>query len=190
MAVQAQYLASSTQAISAPVADTTVSAAVVNTTETVLMTKSLPASFFQVGMTLLLEIFGRHTSSGVAVTARFRVRYGGLTGTVLLDSNVMTPRASMTDAFFYLKALITCRSLGAAGTIFGQGFAQFGRSDANAIQVTQGLEGSGVTLKAKNAVVAIDTTVASDLVLTVEYSGNTAGNTVTVDTALILKSIL
>lgn len=130
------------------------------TTETVLATASLPANFLIAGRTFDVTIRGYHTS--VSGNVRFRMRWGGVSGTVLSDTGTFAV-GSHTDKGFIYETLITCRTAGGSGTVFSQ--AEYHELVSN--ETREGTTTSTVT---------IDTTTAKDLVLTVEMSVANANN--------------
>jgi hypothetical protein len=83
-------------------------------------TKTLPAAFFVVGRTLRVTLWGIYSTANPAVTLQIKAKLGS---TVILDTGAQTPTAAMANRGFCVTGLITCRTTGATGTVFGQGSA-------------------------------------------------------------------
>lgn len=108
-------------------AATTSGTAVANTvTETILPANiTLGANYMQGGRLLRLRAFGGYGTTGTP-TLQFRIRWGGVSGTVLAASGAITTGsavgggASMT-ALWSLEALLQIRTDGASGTVMTNG---------------------------------------------------------------------
>jgi hypothetical protein len=153
--------------------------------ETVLSscTFTVPANFLVAGRTIRIRFYGVHTSSSTPTNPRFRVRLGGSTGTILLDSGVITAIASQTNCLLIYEGLITCLSAGSSGTVEAQGSIQFNPAAAATPPLRIYAMNSAATVGTtvgNSAAVTVNTTVQSDLVFTCFFSSTTAGNTVTV----------
>lgn len=148
------------------------SAATISTTETIFATLyNIPAGYLTANRLLEVTWAGEYTASASPPTAIFRVRYGGIAGTILYTSNTLALPASRTTEGWVLPVLI----------------ANIGASSASASVYTQHLaaapSGAGAsppTNQRTNQPVTVDTTAALDLVLTLQFSANTAGNSVDV----------
>ncbi len=164
------------------VASTTVSADVVNTTETLLTpisTIPFPANQAAIGSTIRLRFWGRQTKTGIgSPSANFRLRFGGLTGTVLLSTSALANTTAQTNGPFFFDVEITFRTIGAAGTVWANAIIISGTTSTTLVPVSVALATTGI---GPIATVTVDTTALSDIALTVEYSANTAGNSVTID---------
>lgn len=186
------------------IASTTVSAATVSTTETLLTpasTVTFDPNTVVVGDVLRVAFYGRWTSSGTPPTIRLRVRWGGLAGTVLADTSTMSPFVSVTDGWWKVEGLITVRSVGAAGTLWPMfdftgpvdvglviaGILALDGSCSPSPWVKPMAASSPAELIGTTAAVTVDTTTSKDLALTVLYSANTAANTITLDQVLVTK---
>ena len=154
------------------IASTTVSADVVSTTETALATISLPANTFsKPGDTVRVRLSGTITKSGFGPTHRLRVRYNGISGTVLLDTATITSTGAVTSNYWETTIEITCRTIGATGTVLPQMCYKWLATLADVLA-----SGGATNDDGSVAAVTVDTTVASSLVFSIEYSANTAGN--------------
>lgn len=171
------------------VASTTVTASVVNTTETALHSSTFPANTLVAGDVIRVEIFGRITTSSPP-TIRLRLRWGGIAGTVLLDTDALTPTDSVTNGMVRIEALIAVRSatsFWSSGLIgFGYDLAEFAPTrpvvQNKAFNTAGGQTDHSV---AASAAVTVATNADKDLTLSAQYSGNTASNSITVDAVLI-----
>ncbi len=160
-------------------ASTTVTASVVGTTETVLDTIAIPGNLVQAGGELTLFYALRITSSGIgSPTLRYRLRLGGLAGTVIGDTGAISQGTAITDASASINGSIYSR---AAGSLWP--FLRIERPSGALAStgVSQSFGDSGTLGTGQTAAIAKDMVPALDLVLTMEYSANTAGNSITVD---------
>ena len=154
---------------------TTVTASVVDTVETTLITTvngsvSVEAGVLAAGRLIRWRISGVYTSSAVPVTYNIRIKKGSVT---LASTGAITPPVSQTASTWTWQPEVIVRTFGATGPsqsstpLFMQG-----ASNACFIYGT-----------ATNAAVVCTST--EDLGLTIQYSGNTAGNSITTDTVSV-----
>lgn len=129
---------------------------------------TLPAGYMTAGRILRLRLAGK--ASNVVTTPgtiQFRVRWGGLSGTVLLDSTALTQNtAAQTDKTWVMDLEIRCISDGATGSFLTVGSVT--RGNAAAIGDTDTLPPASL------AAVTVDTTVATALSITAQPSLATA----------------
>lgn len=165
-----------------PVAENTVTASVVGTTETVLgELATIPLNTLKPGVRISGLITGRLTCSGVgAPTWRVRMRYGGTgtDGTVILDSGAITLATAVTDGPFWIDYSIAGLVEGSNGEIWTNALVQRGFNAS--IGAMHAMGQSGTVNTASNDSVEVDTTITAKLYLTLEYSSNTAGNSITI----------
>ena len=107
----------------APIFTQTQTVTVANTvTETSLVgtgvgSVTLPANFFTTGKTINLHLWGIHsTVSNANLTVNLK-----LSGVTVATTGTVTG-GNGTNSIFEMQAIITCRSTGAMGTVFVQGF--------------------------------------------------------------------
>lgn len=164
-------------------------AAVATTTaETVLFPNvTIPANYMQDSRVLRLTIFGDYGTTGTP-TLQFRLRWGGVSGTVLCATAAATLTsgvgggASMT-APFGMSALIQVRSNGATGTAMTNGRVELFTSTApTAGTVTNyGLViplASGSTGGTTPAVATCDFTTDTAFAVTAQWGTSNAANSV------------
>jgi hypothetical protein len=96
----------------------------VQTTETSLTgtgsgSNILTANTFAVGTVVHFSVSGIYSTTGTPGTLRIRLKTtGGATGTVTLgDTGTITPISSVTNGVWRLTGDITCRTVGAGGTL-------------------------------------------------------------------------
>ncbi len=150
---------------------TTVTASTVGTTETALCPVfTIPAADAVAGATYRIVAWGYITTSGAPPTITLQARLGGVAGTSIAATGALTPTASLTNAGFWkIECVVTCRTTGVSGAWSG---------------VLSLLDAFSTTLLAADNVnaptptVTRDTTASSDLLFTVTYSANTAGNSI------------
>lgn len=135
------------------------------TTETTLLgtgigTKTLPADFFTAGKTIRLTLRGFFSRTSGNITIRFKLGTTTICATATASSG-----AGSTDGFQVIVDC-TCRTTGAGGTFFGQGWYQ-NLNNGNVIEMVT------------SATVAVDTTASQIINTTIQFSTANAGNTFT-----------
>lgn len=161
-----------------PVFSQTASVTVGNTvTETTVIgagqgSVTLPANFFIVGKAIKLTVRGVSSSTG-GPNIRWRFKIGAST---ILDSGTVVAVAGTNDGFI-VEVVITCRTVGATGTVFCQGHFE----ELIALGILADM--------AATAASTVDTTGTLALNLTVEWGTAAAGNTLTV-TNLVVENLL
>jgi len=162
------------------------------TTETIVCPDAnVPAYWMVPGRTLLLVAWG--VVSNVVTTPGtliFRLRWGGVAGTVLLASAAQgLDTAAHTNAGWLLWSFITCRTEGATGTFnsFGQvmPFNLLASTAANLLPALLGSAGTPGTNA--NADVTVDTTTAKLLSLTAQFSVATNPTNLTCHNRLLFR---
>ncbi len=114
-------------------------------------------------------------------TVRFRIRWGGVAGTVLADSGAITMSSTARATYSgSLEALLVWRSIGAAGSAFCQGRVFLNNVPVAADSLPQGIYTMGSAGANIPAVVSsLDTTSSKALSVTAQFSVNTAGTQLT-----------
>ena len=142
-------------------------AATITTTETAFATLyNVPANLLA-SKTLALEIGGKATTSAGSPNVTIRVRWGGISGTVLYTSNT-TSISSQTTVGWGMNIRIS------------NGGATSSTASLYTHNIAAAPTGSGAAPPTNNKTdqpVTADTTGAVDLVVTLQFSANTAGNT-------------
>lgn len=135
---------------------------------------TLAANALTVGKSIRVTMMGIGGSNN-AQTSRYRMKLGGVTvidtGAIAASSNQPAPEE------WVLNAVLTCRATGAAGSVMGQMDAAFWKDGAAVL-----MQRYRVTAP---VAVAIDTTVAQLIDLTLQWGTAAAANTVTVNNALV-----
>lgn len=131
-------------------------------------TTLVAASAWVVGKSWRLQIRGLYSVPLLNLgTLTFRVKFG----TVTISSGVAASLlANISNAPFVGESLITCRSTGSSGTVTSMGGITYGvgnNSPANSTIVNNG-----------STPVTVDTTADMSVDVTVQWSNNTAGNTI------------
>ncbi len=135
------------------------SAAIVNA-QAQVTSCTIPANRMAAGTTYRVTAAGRITTAGSPGNDVFKVRVGPttLTGNVAATLTAAAT-ASITNQTFYLEFLVTVRTIGASGTVVGQGIVWSADASTGAFTVPNLI---GITTVA----VAVDTTVANLVELT------------------------
>lgn len=157
--------------------------AIANTvTETIIFPNvTIPANYLQDGRVLRLVAYGRHSTTGTP-TLTFRLRWGGVAGTVLCASGAITCGSAVTAAMWRLEAIIQVRANGSSGSVFAVGEAEVAEDAANTVgsatnSTAVGLMGSAGV--ATPAAVTVDLSAETALSLTATWSAASASNTLT-----------
>lgn len=170
-------LASLTSAINTTMFVATGSATIANTTtETTLLgsgsgTSTLPASLLAIGKSLRLRLSGVLSTDASAGTLTIRAKLGS---TSIAASTAVTPSNSLSNVAWILDVDLTCRTIGASGTVFGQGMMQIADSTGRVIGL------------AATAAVTVDTTSSLAVNVTAQWGTASASNTITCSNATIL----
>jgi hypothetical protein len=152
------------------------------TTETVLFPNVvIPASFMQDGRVLKLIASGKYSTTGTP-TMVFRVRWGGVSGTVLGATAAATTPSGVTNAVWTITCLIQTRLNGSSGKLVLIGGATVHAAVAGTVASATGnaldtpMTAGGVTAPAETTV---DLTVDTALALSLTWSAASASNTAT-----------
>lgn len=87
------------------------------TTETIIFPNvTIPANYMQDGRTLRVKVQGQHSTTGTP-TLIFRVRWGGVAGTVLGLSPTFTTGSGVTANLWEMDFDLQTRSNGSSGTL-------------------------------------------------------------------------
>lgn len=152
------------------------------TTETIIFPNiTIPANFMQDGRVLRLTAYGRHSTTATP-TVTFRIRWGGVAGTVLAASGAITAGSAVTAAIWKVEAVLQVRSNGSSGTIFTVGTARLGEDAASTVGSATNAAGDdfmGSAGVATPAAVTVDLTADTALSITATWSAASASNTLT-----------
>lgn len=122
----------------------------VNVLSNLLGTATLPADFWQPGMTIEIDLYGKYFMTGT-LTQSNEVYYGAS----LIGTNSMPWFAAQGDAWSsHLQ--ITCRTIGASGSLYCQGFLELPAS-------VGGVSGATKNIRLVSGAVTVNTTVSTAL---------------------------
>ena len=149
------------------------------TTETIIFPNvTIPANYMQDGRVLRFTSYGRHTSAGQTMT--YRVRWGGVAGTVLAATGAITAPTA-TAGLWKFDGILQTRSNGSSGTIYAFVEAQIcddAASSAGSATSAPGIGLGGSAGVATPATVTVDLTADTALSITCQL-GTAGSNTVT-----------
>lgn len=153
-----------------------------STTETIIFPNiTIPANYMQDGRMLRVRAFGRHGTTGTP-TLTFRLRWGGVSGTVLAASGAVTCGSAVTAAMWGIELYVQTRSNGSTGTLFVVGEVTVGEDAASTVGSATNAAGHdflGSAGVATPAAVTVDLTADTALSLTATWSAASASNTLT-----------
>lgn len=144
------------------------------TTETIMFPNiTVPANYLQDGRVLRLRIFGKLSTTGTP-TIQFGLRWGGVAGTLLWQSEALTMGSGVTNVNFSIEILLQVRTNGSAGTVMVMGDVSVNTSASANLSQTVSVSGFDAP-----AAVAIDETADTALSITGKWSAASASNTLT-----------
>lgn len=149
--------------------------AVANTTdETILFPNvTVPANYMQDGRTLRLRAFGKLSTTGTP-TITFALRWGGVSGTLLAQTEALTMGSGVSNVNWDLDVLIQTRANGSSGSLLVMGVARVHTAAGTVLTNVFGVSGYDAP-----AVVTCDLTADTALALTADWSAASASNTIT-----------
>lgn len=152
------------------------------TTETIIMPNvTIFANYMASERWVRANHRGRLSTTGTP-TIRFRLRWGGVSGTVIWDSGTITCGSGVTAALYSLQLDIQTRSNGSSGTLFAAGEVSVGSALAPTVGSATGAAATGVYGSAGDdtpAAVTCDLTADTALALTAAWSAASSSNTLT-----------
>lgn len=144
------------------------------TTETIIFPNvTIPANYMADGRVLRLRAFGKLSTTGTP-TIIFAIRWGGVSGTILANTEAITCASGAANTAWSIEAFIQTRTNGATGTLLA-----FGDVVVNLTASTQTSGTFGVSGFDAPAAVTVDLTADTALSLTADWSANSASNTLT-----------
>lgn len=153
-----------------------------STTETIIFSNvTIPANYMSDGRALLVTAQGRLGTTSTP-TIRFRLRWGGVSGTVIWDSGTITCGSAVTAALWALEVEIQTRANGASGTLMAIGSVIIGSALAPTVGSATGAAAVGVFGSAGDdtpAAVTCDLTADTALSITAQWGTSNASNTLT-----------
>lgn len=155
-----------------------------STTETIIFPNvTIPAGYMQDGRMLRLRAQGKYSTLGSGtVTHVYKVRWGGVAGTVLCTTGTVTLLISMTNAYFDMDVTIQTRSNGSSGTLLADGLSRtFGGTAPTIGSATGAPAISPMTAGGQTApaTATCDLTADTALSITLTHGANSASNTAT-----------
>lgn len=128
---------------------------------------TIPAHFFLAGKSLIIQ-FNGYFSTGAAGTLDIKTKIGS---TTIGDTGVKTPIASLTDKWWEICSIITCRTTGSSGTVFAQGIFKW-ESPSD----TRYIAGWGMD---NQSTITLDTTAGYTIGITAQWGTADTANTIT-----------
>lgn len=129
---------------------------------------TLPANYLTVGKTIRFSIRGLYSAPAISVgTITIRIKLGS---TTLASGTASSLVALASNLGFDGECVITCRSIGASGSVIIMGGVTYGVGANLSPFVTPVNNGTSTS--------TVDTTSALTFTCTVQWSNNTVGNSV------------
>lgn len=133
----------------------------------------VPAHGMNDGIILALRVFGKISTNGTP-TITFRIRWGGLAGTVLGLTEALTNGSGVTNVNWLLEAMIQSRANGITGTLLCTGKVSLHTAAGTLVQNVFSVSGFDAP-----APVTINHEAAADLAVTGQWSAAHASNVLT-----------
>lgn len=155
--------------------------AVANTvTETIAFPDvPIPAGYMADGRVLRLTASGQLSTTGTP-TLIYRVRWGGVAGTVIGLTETLTMGSGVTAVNWLVTGLLQTRSNGSSGSLIFSGQVLVHSAAGTVLQNVFGVSGFDAP-----AAVTADLSVDKDLSLTVQWGTASASNTLTGKTYVV-----
>lgn len=131
---------------------------------------TIPANGFKVGKSYLLKGRGVYSASITAPTLAVTVKLGT---TTVATGTITALLGSASNSGFSFEMMITCRTVGASGTIMADGSFAFQSTAAQGV--------GALYLNNSTSTVTIDTTTSQLLDVQIAWSAASASNTLTVN---------
>lgn len=153
-------------------------------TETIVFPNvTFPANLMNDGRTIYLYASGKYSTLGSGTVSHvFKLRWGGVGGTVLATTPTITLLISMTNAYFDINIEIQTRVNGSSGSVLANGVVrEFGGTAPTIGSATGAPAISPITAGGQTAPAAVtaDLTADTALSLTGTHGANSASNTLT-----------
>lgn len=153
-----------------------------STSETVIFPNvTVPANYLQDGRILRITAYGRHSTTGTP-TLTFRLRWGGVGGTVLAASGAITAGSAVTAAMWKVELIVQVRANGSSGSVYATGEVTVGEDAASTVGSATNAPAHdfmGSAGVATPAAVTVDLTADTALSLTAQWSAASSSNTLT-----------
>jgi len=152
------------------------------TTETIIFPNIvIPANMLQDGRLIRLTSYGRQSTTATP-TLTFRVRWGGVTGTVLAASPAIVTGSTVTNGMWRMESIIQVRTNGATGSVFCMGEVEITDDAAQSVGSATNATAVGIMGSAgasAPAAATVDLTADTALSITAQWSAASASNTLT-----------
>lgn len=152
-------------------------------TETIIFPDvAISSNYMADGRKLLVDAWGKLSTTSTP-TIRFKLRWGGVSGTVLWDSGTMTNASAVTNAIWHVELNVQTRANGSSGSLLVFGTATINGAAAPTVGSATGAPGIALASSAgvsAPAAVTVDLTPAStNLSITALWGTQSASNTLT-----------
>jgi len=137
---------------------------------------TLPAGFFIAGKGIRITARGYRSTTNPSGTLRIKVKLGS---TVILDTTALTATNGLTNRAWELSGALYCRTVGASGTVFGQGRVSMSQAAATAAVFWEMLNTSAIV---------INTTISQAITVTAQWGTAHASNTMSC-TGMIVEEL-
>jgi len=154
------------------------------TTETIIYPNvTIPGNYMADGRALHLVVRGKHSvAAATTPTLTFRLRWGGVAGTVLTASGAMVTGSGVTNAMFALQLWIQTRVNGASGSLLVMGEAILwddATTTVGSATNNQAHDPMGSAGVAAPAAVTVDLTADIALAISAQWGTASVSNTLT-----------
>lgn len=134
---------------------------------------TIPANYMQDGRRLRITASGK-LSTTATPTMVWAIRWGGVAGTLLATTELITMGSGVTNVNWRMEAELQTRTNGATGTILASGLLSVHTAAGTVLQNVFGVSGFDAP-----AAVTVDLTTDKALSITADWSAASASNTLT-----------
>jgi len=134
---------------------------------------TIPGNYLSDGRVIRISAYGKLSTTGTP-TLQFALRWGGVAGTLLFQSEALTMGSGVTNVNFSVELLIQTRLNGSSGKLLVMGDVAINTSSTTAIEQVVGVSGFDAP-----AEVVVDLTADTALSLTAKWGTASASNTLT-----------
>lgn len=136
---------------------------------------NIPAGYMYPGRILKIQVAGKASNQATPGNITFRLRWGGISGTVLGSSAFTQAAGALTDQTWYATIFVQCLTAGATGTFLTWGHFQRGNCAVAAVGDIK----PDLFPISSLAAVTVDTTTAKALSFTGQFATSSATNSIT-----------
>jgi len=160
------YITSVTRRVISRASDSIIIPATVadTVTETTVWTGTLAIDSIRPYKVYRVNFYGKFSTANASATVTIRIKLNSTVVVILTSTG-----GTVTDDFWHGSATLTARTIGVTGTVSGHGDVMLGVKSVHT----------------NTSSIIVDTTAATNIIVTIQWSAALAGNTLTLDQAFL-----